>query len=273
MSEILPPAPDFDASIRAESIARRALLKSRLAELNSRVHKLSTGQKIKKDKTLQGIESEGAKAEQQAIADQKVAEAELHEYEALQTETKTERQRAEENEQRFRQATTLLHTADSKGLSQKEAEEVEDQLVKAKIDPARTVTIETAASDGYETHEFKQIAKLASRLGRPVTKNGRPLLAVLSRPETKRYLATLAALQRAFNTTSTPLPVATFSELDTPDLEALIDGFSNHLEKVRPDFLSSNSYKWGDLAAEAHVFVQKANDRRIAVGTQLFRKI
>ncbi|CAM2008784.1 hypothetical protein APED_19190 [Acanthopleuribacter pedis] len=83
----------------------------------------------------------------------------------------------------------------------------------------------------------------------------------------------LAALQRAFNSASTPLPVAYFSELDTPDLAALVHGFEIHLDQNRPGFITSNTYKWRDLTAAAETFFEIANGHRQTAGTELYRKL
>ncbi len=167
----------------------------------------------------------------------------------------------------------MLDTANLVDLSAHDADSVTDQMARLEVDAADAVQVETASRHGYETHDFLTLAQMAAKLGRPVLENGQPLLSVLSRPETKHFLATLAALQRAYNTSASRRPTALLRELETSDLAALVRGFENHLDQNRPGFFASNTYKWRDLTAVAEDFFEIVNGQRQSTGTELYRKV
>lgn len=273
MPDELRHKPEKNDQIEATGAERLASLRQKVNRLVARSKDLEISQqaeeftKVERAKNTLSGTRRSVQSRQESAKSKGVQAASDHEKIARQ------RKKQEKVATEIRETATMLDTANLVDLSAHDAERVTDQMVRLEVNAADVVQVETASSHGYETHDFLTLAQMAARLGRPVTENGRPLLSVLSRPETKHFLATLAALQRAFNSASTPVPVAYFSELDTPDLKALVNGFSSHLKTVRPNFLSSNSYKWGDLVAEAANYFKTANERRLSIGTQLFRKL
>ena len=165
-----------------------------------------------------------------------------------------------------------LNTTNLPPLSPDQNRKIEQVLKNQtpEINPVDHVTVETANDLGHEVADLKTLAPIAEKMGRPIIRDGRPDLKILSNPEGQFFIATLSALRKAYDESSEVFPVSRFSDLPVDDLNALYRFYRQELDEMHPHLNEGTNYKAYQLEGIATSILLKANDLREKHGTDLF---
>lgn len=140
------------------------------------------------------------------------------------------------------------------------------------LQPEKHIKVELATELGFEEVELEALQPIAEKIGHPFFREGLPDFRILSNPEEQFFLATLAALAKAYDTGRETFPVSRFAELPVDDMKALHDLFRGVLAKRHPHLHANANYKGKDLRQVAEEVLRKANAVRREAGTDLFGK-
>ena len=173
--------------------------------------------------------------------------------------------------EQLRETEAILRSRDLTNLSAEQANLL-DLTIQALDQPDTKVKLETATEVGHTEHSLKTLAPLAAELGRPFYRDGKLDLPALSRPETKLFLATLAAMTEAFRS-GQAMPVSGLEDLPVEDKIGLYDLVKASLARHYPHIKAEGTYKYADLATATKTILQAANSIRQEAGTDLFSRI